>query len=139
MAKVRDCMHSISAGVDIVRPNDSVEDVVNAVSRDPASRAVYVVDDDGRLLGTISVRQLLLVLGARYTGDRGSGIAREIMATCARDLMDAPISVDADDDIGVALRHAVKDELYDIPVVEGGKVVGNLDCLEIIVNCRPGT
>jgi len=44
MKKVRDCYHTMSTGVDIVTAHTSVEDVVKAVTRDPSSRSLFVVD-----------------------------------------------------------------------------------------------
>lgn len=133
MPKVRDCMHDLSKGVDLVDPDDSIAEVVASVTRDPASRAVFVVNRQKKLVGIISPREILELLGARYLHDRASSIARELMATRARHIMGPPSWVSPGDDIEKGLKLAVQDELYDIPVVENDQVVGNLDCLEIIV------
>ncbi len=137
MPKVRDCFRTISKGADLVSPDASVEQVIASVAQDPASRAVFVVDEERRLLGIISVREILAVLGGKYANERGFGQTRELLATQASDLMGAGYWISPDDDIEEGLRIAVQQELHDIPVVEDGRVVGNLDCLEIIVNCRP--
>jgi CBS domain-containing protein len=136
MIKVRDCFRTMSKGVDLVSPEASVEEVIASVTRDPASRAVFVVDAARRLLGIVSVREILAVLGSQYVSERGFGQTRELLATRAADLMGAPYWVSPDDNIEEGLRLAVQHDLHDIPVVEDGHVIGNLDCLEIIVNCR---
>ena len=50
MIKVRDCFRTISKGVDLVSPEASVEEVIASVTQDPASRAVFVVDKDGKIV-----------------------------------------------------------------------------------------
>ncbi|MGE0821199.1 MAG: CBS domain-containing protein [Candidatus Binatia bacterium] len=136
MVKVRDCFCSVSAGVDLVSPEATVEEVIARVTRDPASRAVFVVDESQRLLGIIGVREILSVLGGKYSSERPFAQTRELLATNAGDLMGAPFWVSPDDDLEEGLRIAVQQDLQDIPVVENGRVIGNLDCLEIIVNYR---
>ena len=133
--KVRECFRAISAGVDLVAPEASVEEVIASVTRDPASRAVFVVDGDHRLLGIIDARGILSVLGGKYI-QSSFGQTRELLATRAADLMRAPHWLSPEDDLEEGLRIAVQHDLHDIPVVEDGRVMGNLDCLEIIVNCR---
>ena len=134
--KVRDCFRTISKGMDLVAPEASVEEVIGSVTRDPAARAVFVVDEERRLLGIISVREILAVLGGKYVSESSFGQTRELLATQAADLMQASYWVSPEDDLEEGLRIAVQYDLHDIPVVEDGRVIGNLDCLEIIVNCR---
>ena len=138
MKKVRDCMESISKSFDSVAPHTPVEDLIQAVSRDASSRSVFVTDEGGGLLGIVHVREILRMLGAQHTDHGGFGSPLQVMARRASDIMGPAYSVSPDDDLGVALKLAVQSEVYDIPVVENGKVVANLDCLELIVNLRPG-
>jgi len=134
--KVEECCRALSAGVDIVAPSVSVEEVIQRVTEAPSSRSVFVVDEEKGLVGIIHARELMRLLGAKYVEDAGLGSAREFMARSAADLMRAPHSLSPEDTLETALRMAVQNELYDIPVVRDGKVIGNLDCLEIIVNYR---
>jgi len=126
----------VSKGVDMVLPDASIEEVIASVTQDPASRAVFVVDQERRLLGIISAREILAVLGGQYITERDFSPARELLATRAADLMGPPYWVSPEADLKEGLKIAVQDEVYDIPVVEGGRVIGTLDCLEIIVHCR---
>jgi len=136
MVKVRDCFRTISKGMDLVSPEASIEEVIASVTRDPAARAVFVVDEERCLLGIIGVREILATLGGRYVSESGFGQTRELLATWAADIMGPPYWVSPEDDIEEGLRLAVQHDLHDIPVVEDGRVIGNLDCLEIIVSCR---
>jgi CBS domain-containing protein len=137
MAKVSEHYRSMSAGVDLASPEASIDEVIANVSRDPASRSIFVVDAGQRLLGIISARQILAVLGGKYSKDFSFGQTRELLATRAIDLMEVPYWVSPTDDLEKGLRLAVQHDLQDIPVVQDGRVIGNLDCLEIIIGCNP--
>jgi CBS domain-containing protein len=132
---VRECYQDITTGVDIVRPDATIEEIIESLSRDHASRSVFVVDPKKGLVGIIRVREIIKCLGARYEDNLGFGSALEFMADKASHLMGPSYKVKLDDSLEEALKIAVQAELYDIPVVdEEGKVVGNLDCMEIITN-----
>ena len=137
MKTVRECYQTVSANADIVEPDTSIDEVIKVISRDTASRSVFVVDPKRGLVGIIRVRDILKFFGARYVNDFGLGAAVDFMAKKACHIMGSPYQVRLDDSLEDALRIAVQSELYDIPVVDNGKVVGNLDCLEIIMNYKP--
>lgn len=70
---------------------------------------VYVTDDDGKLVGVISFRDLVLAPGT----------------TTVRELMDTDLlSVEARTDQEVAGRMLIANHLYALPVVEGGRLIG---------------
>jgi len=53
----------------------------------------------------------------------------------ARDIMQQPVSVRVDETVEKALEVAVKSWLEDLPVTDAeGRVVGYLDCFEIMKN-----
>ena len=132
MPKVQEYMHKVTTSVAMVAPQSSIETVIERLSQDSSTRAVFVTDKNFHLLGVISVREIFAVIGTKYMQDRGPSIARELMATKARDIMGPPFFVQPQDDLQKALKYAVQDEHYDIPVVENNVLVGNLNCLEII-------
>src|SRR5437773_11935499 len=107
MIKVRDCFRTISKGVDLVSPEASVEEVISSVTQDPASRAVFVVDAAWRLLGIVSLREILAVLGSLYVSEWGFGETRELLVPRVADVMGAPYWVSSDDNIEGVLRVAV--------------------------------
>lgn len=134
--KVRDCFLSITKDVDIVNAEAEIDEVIRSLSRNPASRSVYVVDENERLVGMINVQQVLNILGERYLQSDVLPNLTQIMAKKAKDIMIEPKWISPDADIEEALKLAVKHNLQDIPVVRDGKVIGNLDCFEIINNVR---
>jgi CBS domain-containing protein len=130
--KVRDYYSTITSKVELVNMDTPINEVIMAVSRHPASRSAYVVDNDGKLLGVITVRDVLNIIGAKYLDKRTATAIKRIMAVTAADLMREAESVNPDDTMERALKIAVMHNMGDIPVVEQGKVVGNLDCFELL-------
>ncbi len=130
--KVRDFYQKVTPEADIVGAETSIEDIIEIVAENPASRSVYVVDDKEVLIGIISVKEILNILGARYLKKRSVAIVHEILAKNAADIMRDAEFVCPDDDLEEALKTSVMHSIEDLPVVDEGKVVGNLDCFELI-------
>ena len=130
--KVRNHFRNVTPDVDLVSVDTSIEDIIEIISANTASRSVFVIDDDEELVGIISVREVINILGAKYLKKRGFGLAHGILAQTAGDIMRDAEFVDIDDDLEEALKISVVHNLDDIPVIEKGKVVGDVDCFELI-------
>ena len=124
--KVKDVFQTITKGPDIVRESDSIQDVIQQVSKDLRTRSVFVVNQEEELVGIINVRDLLRVAGAKYLQRHTLTVIPYL----------TPFSVSPEDEIDDALRLAVTHDLKDIPVVEGGKIIGELNCFEILLNVK---
>jgi CBS domain-containing protein len=132
MGKVRDYFSLKTPGVDLVTPSTSIEQIIRVVAQNTASRSVYVVDRNEKLIGMISVKEVLGILGAKYARKRTLAVLHDVLSTTAADIMRAVEAVSPEDDLEQALRIAVLHNMEDIPVIENGKVIGNLDCFELI-------
>jgi len=84
--KVRDYFKNVTPGVDLVGIDTTVEDIIEIISKNPASRAVYVIDEEEKLVGIISVREILNILGAKYLKKRSIMVAHGILAKTAADI-----------------------------------------------------
>lgn len=127
----------------LVKADDDVMSLVEMAVRFPEVETFAVVDDDGKLLGIIPLRLLLdelflsvvpeeFLLTMRDVEDIEE-FARIARAKRARDLMQAPICVRADDTVGRAFARLHEHGLQGIPVVdEEGRVVAYLDSLHLI-------
>ena len=135
---VRDCHKTVTPDVDLVGLDSSIDDIIDIISKNPASRSVFVVDTKEKLVGIISVKEVLQILGAKYLQKRSVTVVHEILATTASDIMRDPEFVSPEDDLETALKTAVIQNLEDLPVVKNGKVIGNLDCFELIKGIREG-
>ncbi len=131
-AKVRDYYKEICPEIGLIRIDTPINDIVKIISEHPASRSVYVIDHDGDLVGLISIKEILSIIGAKYLKKRTITVLHEILATTAADIMREAEAVSPDDTLEQALRIAVMYNLEDIPVVEGKKMAGCLGCFELI-------
>ena len=134
--KVKEVYQSVTEKAELVREDDSLPAVIQKVSRDPKSRSVYVVNEKEELVGIIDIRDLLRVAGTKYLQRETMTVISYLTAQKAADIMQPPVSVNPEDDIQEALRLTVQHDLKDLPVVEGGKVVGDLNCFEILLNVK---
>jgi len=132
--KVKDCYQQVTPHADLVREDTKIEDVIKVMSRNPASRAIFVVNEKEELVGIVSMQQLLNIMGIEYSKEDSITLISQVMAKTAADIMIPPQWVSPEDDLQEALKLAVQHSLQDIPVVSEGKVIGNLDCFEIINN-----
>lgn len=132
--KIRDCYKKITGKPDLIKKDDSINDVVRKVSENPVSRSVFVVDDEQTLVGIITISMLFRVIRTRYIQEDALTLFSELSAETAADIMGEPISVSPDDDLEDALKIAVQHDLQDLPVTKNGKVVGDLNCFEILEN-----
>ena len=132
--KVKECYQQVTPHADLVREDTKIEDVIKVMSRNPASRAVFVVNEKEELLGMVGMQQLLNIMGIQYSKEDSITLISQVMAKTAADIMIPPQWVSPEDDLQEALKLAVQHSLQDIPVVSEGKVIGNLDCFEIINN-----
>ena len=132
--KVKNVFQTITKGPDIIRENDSIQEVLLKISKDLKTRSVFVINEEEELVGIINVRDLLRVAGAKHLQRDTRMVIPYLTANRATDIMQPPFFVSPEDEIDDALRLAVTHDLKDIPVVERGKIVGDLNCFEILLN-----
>jgi len=72
--KVKNVYKTISKKPTTIRADAHLDEVVKAIIYDPVTRSVYVVDEDMRFIGFITVLELL-----RLTEIKAGGIFREEM------------------------------------------------------------
>jgi CBS domain-containing protein len=141
---VREAMQRLSGPPPcLVRPDDDVMALVEKAVLSPQVETFAVVDEEQRLLGVIPLRLLLdelflsvvpeeFLLTMRHLEDIEE-FARIARAKRARDLMQPPVAVRADDSIGRAFALLHERGLLGVPVVdEEGRVGGYLDSLQLI-------
>ncbi|MBU2477220.1 CBS domain-containing protein [Candidatus Micrarchaeota archaeon] len=129
--KVRDVYEKNSGFVDKVLETDSIEKVIEVMAENKSTRTVFVVDAKMNLLGVITIREIF--------GQIFNKMKPEILKIFnkkkdlkAGDIMKVVISVSLDDDLDNAFRAAIVSNLQDLPVCEKGKIVGELDCFELL-------
>ncbi len=129
--KVKDLYQKFSECTDQVKETDSVEKIIGVLFRNKATRTVFVVGNKGKLMGVIRLQEILDVLGKDLSPPLFS-FTKKQKKTTAVDIMILPTVVQLEDPIEDALTVAIKFGLQDIPVCHKGKLVGELDCFELI-------
>ncbi len=127
----------------IVRPEDDLEAVIKAILMSPKTMSVYVVDEDGKLVGVISIWDILQATVAHDPDTINSGspsilfdkdfLERYAFSEKAKDLMREPVCVDLSHSLRRAYKLMIEHGLTEIPVVDNqGRIVGDLTLLEIL-------
>jgi CBS domain-containing protein len=121
-----------------VKMGAKVHEAVQALIDNPCSRAVYVVDENDKLVGTISYRSLMRASSARF-GVRKDGIfsfvqyLKDMLMENVDTLMRKPTPVTKDTKLKKALELMEDTRQNDLPVVdENGRLVGELSGMEIM-------
>ena len=129
--KVKDAYERLSSCTDKVRADDSIERVFEVLLRNKSTRTVFVVDEKGYLRGVITLQEIFSLLGDR-TPDKLLFFLKQKKKDCAVDIMVEPTIVRLEDTLEDALVVAKNCGLQDIPVCKAGKLIGELDCFELI-------
>ena len=128
----------------LVRGDDSLQRLAELATGNLACRVLSVVDADGRLIGLVSDSNLLddiflKVVPEEFLGEIGDvdaalRYAEHIGARTAGDIMQAPISVPANDSFRHAFQRLHQSGLNGLPVTDHDqRVVAYLDQLELLM------
>ena len=134
--KVSDVYQRFTPQLELVAPDAPIDEVIDRVAADRGSRSVFVVESDNRLRGIIRMQDIMHRVGAKHVTTRGFIGAADRLASVAEHMMIEPLAVTPEDEIDEALRIAVQFNIEDVPVVTDGKVVGQIDCFEILYGMR---
>jgi len=136
--KVKDVYKTISKKPTTVPVDAHLDEVVKAIIDDPVTRSVYVVDENMRFVGFITVLQLLRLTEIKAGGDipgRDETMKILRMETSLRidEVMHHPIFVYENYLLLKILKNMVDEKVQELPVVNSErKIIGDLNCLEIL-------
>ncbi len=120
----------------VINEHALMGEIVESMIRFGHSRILYVVDDEGRLLGTISLGNLVRNVFPR--SHRPQIHPRRLMAAItmenARHIMQAHcVSARMDEEIENVLQRMIKANVKEIAILdEGNKVVGDINILDLL-------
>lgn len=130
--KVKDLYQKFSPYTDKVEESDSMEKIIKVLFRSKATRTVFVVDKKGNLRGVIRLQEIFDMFGKGFSPAALFSSMKEPKKTTAIDIMTSPAIVQLEDSLEDTLIVARKFGLQDIPVCKKGKLIGELDCFELI-------
>ncbi|HEY3418927.1 MAG TPA: CBS domain-containing protein [Methanomassiliicoccales archaeon] len=120
-----------------VKTGSKIHQVFDEYLKNPGSRKVYVIDDEGKLLGAVTTETLLRLLGYRVGIREFAGFSLwKLMRDMLKEGVDGIFvkipSVKANDKLTKALQIMLDNHLNDLPVIDNeGKLIGELNSLEI--------
>lgn len=136
--KVSDFLDSCGEEPSTIGWGESIQEMVEALFEHPASRAVYVLDEDKKLLGMVLFRDIIRVTNAKL-GIKGRGVSgshqylRDAQKDKARDLMRPPVVTRMFTPLCEALEKMEDSKINNLPVVdENGKLVGELSGSKVL-------
>jgi CBS domain-containing protein len=128
----------------LVHAGDSLHRLAELAVQNLACRVLCVIDADERLIGLMSVSDLLNDIFLKVVPEEFLGeiqdvpgalrYAEQIRARTAGDIMQAPVSVAADDTFRQAFRRLHQSGLNGLPVTDAeARVIAYLDQLELLM------
>jgi CBS-domain-containing membrane protein len=137
----------------IIHPKDDFGDVVRRFAEKPDLRGIFLADEDCRLLGVITRRDLLdwarVQLGASFYAEKEHWLMEdvrlfELMRASSAEDVARPNSIKAavrlDDPLSEALQKMLVLDLICIPVIDQkGKIIGDLKFTEILYQALQST
>jgi CBS domain-containing protein len=109
-----------------VHPEDNIMDAMKVITDNRIS-GVCVVDDDANLVGILSEMDCLrAILGAVYNNSN-TGVVREYMAK------DNLVVAHPNEDIVDVAQDMLKKNKRRRPVVENGKLIGQITCRQLLI------
>jgi len=120
----------------VIHEDEGVREIVEAMIRFGHSRILYVVDDGGRLLGTISLGALVRHV---FSGSHEPRIhPRRLMTTItsenARHMMQKhPVFARKEEEIKGVLERMIKSNVKEIAIIDDeGRIVGDITMLDLL-------
>ena len=130
--KVRAVYKKFTRGVDTVKPNTPIKEVIDSFMKSKKRRSVYVVNNSRNLIGLITVNEIFTSVRPDISPNKIVFFLKKNNIKTAKDVMIEPEIVTLDDNLEDALRTAKVFKLHDVPVCEKGKLVGELDAFELV-------
>lgn len=137
--QVEDIYHLLVENPATVHAATSLLDVLREMTKDLRTRQVYVIDDEGRLLGEVrmnSVVEYLFPYDAILEHNESLYVAYvpKIVARTAADLMLTPsVRVTAETKLGEMAGTLMEEGINELPVVDADeRLVGQVNIYEVI-------
>ena len=126
----------------IVKAGSKIRLVFDEFLKNPVSRKVYVVDEEGKLVGAVTTETLLQLLGYRvgvreFAGHSLWNMFRDVLKEDVDKVFIKVPPVKQTDKLTKALQIMLDNHVNDLPVVDAeGKLIGELNSMEIFLKGR---
>ena len=141
MPRVKDIYQLLTCEAKTVNETASKQEVIKVMtSGSPLARSVYVVDNEGKLKGTIALGDVIKGIAVQKGLTPGSNDFKSIFKLfqyspygAARDMMRPPVYATMNMKLQEALEIMIDSRLNELPVInDEGKVIGDLNAFELL-------
>ena len=137
LGKIADLVEELKQRkIPVVHERATVSEIVDAFVASHHSRILYVVDDEGRLRGVISLGNLVRHVFLLYHGpsiDTGSLISMVVSETAEHFMQREPLFTVGSEDIEDVLERMIKKNVKEIPILDDEKrVVADLTMVDLL-------
>ncbi len=122
----------------IVHENETIKELILAITGEPRARVICVVNDDKKLVGLVTVHDLVKLILPKVpelleVDILGPSVWRKLCAEYAHEIMMPPIYVKDDENIESVLNKLQEAGLDSLPVVDSElHIIGEINLLEIL-------
>lgn len=120
---------------------DPIYEAVEKIAEDKETMLACVVDEENRLKGIITPKEILKAIEVREYGTirypffEGPEVLHLLTSKYAKDIMSPPVSVKPDDKVEKAINIMLDKGFYEVPVVDDeGKILGEINYFGIIIS-----
>lgn len=120
---------------------EQIYEAIQKIAEDRETMLACVVDEENRLKGIVTPRELLKAVEVheygvvRYPFFEGAEVLHLLTSRYVQDIMSAPVGVKADDEIENAINLMLDKGFYEVPVIdEDNKVIGEINYFSIITS-----
>ncbi len=124
-----------------VAEEDQLSQVVVKIAKDKETMLACVLDEEGKLKGIITPKEVLRAVEIREFGTirrpffEGPEILRILSSKYAKDIMSSPVSVKPEDSVDKAINIMLDKGFYEVPVVdEQEKMLGVINYFSVITS-----
>jgi CBS domain-containing protein len=133
--KIKEMRMLVTPHPAFVNKDASADEIAKTLIANPRLKSVYVVDDELKLIGKITLRMLIKHEFMEFVPRDFSYFYNLdfVGKKAAEDLMVSPIYVKDDDTLKTAFVKMYENDLDELPVVdENLRLIGNIDMLELL-------
>lgn len=124
----------------VLKKNAVLNEIITAIVKDPRSRHAYVVDDEGKLLGSIRLNSIIECMFPFSAFESDVDVNSDTLfqfkqSILAMDIMNKqPIHVYETTPIPEIVKIMVREKINELPVVDKSlKIIGEINFLEIMI------
>ena len=137
---VKSIMNYIIKNPTVVKANEKIENVLKKIIEDPRSRHAYIVDDDGKLIGSLRINNIIAYMfpSTVFIDEYGSIPVSSFVdysnAKYVKDIMNTgPSYLFQETTLQEMVQIMLTEKINELPVVDKNlKIVGEANVMELI-------